>query len=304
MQTQSWGQTGWTVSRLAYGGWRLDGPEGHPLNDGGVVGVRAVLSAADAGYTVFDLADIYGGGESERIFGLALRARPGLRDQVRVVSKCSIRRSGDPGPTAPYRYDASADYIVRSVEGSLARMGISELDVLLLHRPDYLLDPDEVARAFEQLRQAGKVREFGVSNFRPGQWTALQRACSRPLVTHQVQISLAHRESLEDGVLDQCLAERITPMAWSPLARGELLLDEVPGAPNLRPVLNAVADELGVTPSIVALAWLLRHPAAVMPVVGTVQPDRIKALAAAPGCHLSRETWYRLLEAARGTRLP
>ncbi len=304
MQSQLFGQTGWTVSRLAYGGWRLDGPEGHPLNDGGVVGIRAVLSAADAGYTVFDLADIYGGGESERIFGLALRQRPGLRSHLRVVSKCSIRRSGDSGSAAPYRYDASAEYIIRSVEGSLTRMGISELDVLLLHRPDYLLQPDEVARAFDQLRQSGKVREFGVSNFRPSQVTALQRACSRPLVTHQVQISLVYREVLDDGILDQCLTDRITPMAWSPLARGDLLLGEIPGAPKLRSVLNAVATELGVPPAIVAVAWLLRHPASILPVVGSVQPDRIEALSTATACPMSHETWYRLLEATRGSRLP
>lgn len=304
MQSQLFGRTGWAVSRLAYGGWRLDGPEGHPLDDGGVVGIRAVLTAADAGYTIFDLADIYGGGESERIFGRALQERPGLRRQVRVVSKCSIRRSGDSGPTAPYRYDASAEYIIRSVEGSLTRMGLSELDVLLLHRPDYLLQPEEVARAFEHLRQSGKVWEFGVSNFRPSQVTALQRACSRPLVTHQVQISLAYREGLDDGILDQCLIEHLTPMAWSPLARGELLLDEVPGVPKLGPVLKSVAKEMGVTPAIVAIAWLLRHPASILPVVGTVRPERIVSLATALECSLNRETWYRLLEAARGSRLP
>jgi predicted oxidoreductase len=174
----------------------------------------------------------------------------------------------------------------------------------LLHRPDYLLQPDEVARAFEQLRQSGKVREFGVSNFRPSQVTALQRAFSRPLVTHQVQISLAYREVLDDGILDQCLSEKITPMAWSPLARGDLLLDEVPGAPKLRSVLNAVAAELCTLPAIVAVAWLLRHPASIMPVVGSVQPGRIEALSKATTCSMSRETWYRLLEAARGSRLP
>ncbi len=304
MQTQRFGSTDWKVSRLAYGCWRLAGSEGFPLNDDGAVGIRAVLAASDAGYTLFDLADIYGGGESELIFGRALRERPGLRDQLIVVSKCSIRRSGEPDADAPYRYDASADYIVSSVEGSLRRMGISHLDVLLLHRPDYLLDPAEVAGAFERLRKEGKVREFGVSNFRPAQAAALQNALGRPLVTHQFQLSLAHREALDDGSIEQCLTDRWTPMAWSPLARGHLFDIDSPPLAAVQTLLAALAAEQKVTPAAMAVAWLLRHPAGIIPVVGTVQPQRIQELAAAPTCTLSRENWYRLLVAARGSRLP
>lgn len=304
MKTQRLGTTQMVVSRLAYGGWRLNGAEGHPLNDGGVLGVRAVLAAADAGMTIFDLADIYGDGESERIFGKALQERKGLREQITLVSKCSIRRSGSPLSVDPYRYDASADYIRTSVDGSLRRMGVDALDVLLLHRPDYLLHPEEVASAFAQLRQEGKVHEFGISNFRPSQVAALQRAMDRPLVTHQVQISLLHRECLDDGTLDQCLVERMTPMAWSPLARGELVSDTDSAKPGFRSVLDREASDHGVSPAVMAVAWLLRHPAAILPVIGTIRPERIQALAQAPDVTLSRESWYRLLVAARGERLP
>ena len=304
MQTQRFGSTDWQVSRLAYGCWRLAGSEGFPLNDGGVVGIRAVLAAADAGYTLFDLADIYGGGDSELIFGRALKERPGLRDQLIVVSKCSIRRAGDTDAVATYRYDASADYIVSSVEGSLRRMGISHLDVLLLHRPDYLLDPAEVAEAFERLRKEGKVREFGVSNFRPAQASALQHALGRPLVTHQFQLSLAHREALDDGSIEQCFTERWTPMAWSPLARGHLFDVDNPPLAAIQTLLTVLAAEHQITPAAMAIAWLLRHPAGIVPVVGTVQPKRIPDLATALTVNLSRENWYRLLVAARGSRLP
>lgn len=304
MQTQRLGPTHWEVSRLAYGGWRLAGSEGHPLNDGGDSGTRAVLAAADAGYTLFDLADIYGDGESERIFGRALRERPGMRDEIRLVSKCSIRKAGNPSPHAPYRYDASADYIIESVEGSLKRMGVDCLDLLLLHRPDYLLDTAEVATAFDRLRQGGKVREFGVSNFRPSQLLPLQRALSRPLVTHQVQISLAHLDTLDDGTLDQCRSDGITPMAWSPLAQGSLVSPADTGLFPGSATLAAEATAYGCAISAIALAWLLRHPAGIVPVVGSTRPERIREMAQATAVTLSRESWYRLLTAARGSRLP
>jgi predicted oxidoreductase len=300
-------------SRLAYGCWRLAGPEGitapvDPLTNG----KRAVHAAADAGFTLFDLADIYGGGRCEEIFGAALKESPGLRDRIVVASKCGIRMAGPPPSGAPYRYDFRARYIVESVEGSLRRMGIDALDLLMLHRPDYLMDPAEVAGAFLQLRDAGKVREFGVSNFRPSQLTALQRACPLPLVVHQVEISLAQMAALEDGTLDQCLTERITPMAWSPLARG-LLASSEPfdlSQPDharherLREALDGLARIHATTRGVIALAWLLKHPAGIVPVIGTTTPERIREAAGAEAVPLDREEWYALLTAARGARLP
>jgi predicted oxidoreductase len=181
-----------------------------------------------------------------------------------------------------------------------------------LHRPDYLMEPAEVAAAFDRLHQSGKVREIGVSNFAPSQVVALQRACSRPLVVNQVEVSLARLTALEDGTLDQCLAEKITPMAWSPLAGGKL--GDRPG--RLLPsqeayrteAINRELDQLaaahGTSRIAVALAWLLRHPARIVPVIGSIDPARIKDATQADELQLSREEWYRLLTIARSSPLP
>jgi predicted oxidoreductase len=228
-----------------------------------------------------------------------------------VASKCGIRKSGDPSPDSPYRYDFSADYIVSSVEGSLKRMGIEHLDLLMLHRPDVLMDPHEVAGAFVRLKDAGKVREFGVSNFRPSQVSALQSALPIRLAVHQVEISLHQRAALENGTLDQCQASTMTPMAWSPLDKGRLGHgDPAPvGHPEadarlrLRRVLDALADATGYSRAALSIAWLLKVPG-VVPVVGSTQPERIRDLARAAEVSMDRDTWYRLLETAQGARLP
>ncbi len=301
-------------SRLAYGCWRVAGTwnPAEVTDASRAAGQRAITAAYEAGYTVFDNADIYCGGEAERILGETLRSVSGMREKVVVVTKCGIRFPGSPRPDSPQRYDFSASHILQSCEGSLRRLGIETIDVYLLHRPDYLADPEEVAEAFTSLKRAGKVRFFGVSNFRPTLVTALQVACPMPLVVHQVEISLAKLDAFTDGTLDQCLIEKLTPMAWSPLAGG--LLGS--GARQLLPaqqgykvervlgVLDALARERGVTREAVALAWLLKHPARIQPIVGTVQPDRIRQAAAADQLELSREDWYRLLLAARGEPLP
>ena len=292
------------VSRVGYGCWRLAGSEGVETPTEPAEGIRAVLAAADAGITLFDLADIYGGGRCEELFGAALRERPGLRNELVVAGKCGIRRAGAPPATSPYRYDSSAAHIVDSVEASLKRMGIATLDVLMLHRPDFLMEPDEVAGAFVRLRDSGKVREFGVSNFLPTQLSLLQQACPMPLVVHQVEISLAHSTALEDGILDQCLASRMTPLAWSPLARGALF--PTAGVPRgaLTDALIEAASARGVTPAAIALAWLLRHPAGIVPLIGSIRPSRIWEAVVATEVPMDREEWYRLLTAARGRRLP
>lgn len=312
MQTLRLGSSSLQVSRLACGGWRLAGTwdpaEVTPAAE--ARGRAAVHAAVAAGFTCFDLADIYCQGVCERIFGEALREAPGLRERLVIVSKCGIRRAGDPAG-APYRYDFSAEHIVASCEASLRRVGIETLDVYLLHRPDYLMDPAEVAGAFDRLRRAGKVREFGVSNFAPAQVAALQATLPFPLVANQVEFSLAQLTPLTDGTLDQCLERRLTPMAWSPLAGGRL----GDGAQRVLPAqehydtaavnfeLDAIAAARGVSRVQVALAWLLRHPAGVVPVVGSTDPARLREAAAADALELTREEWYRLLVAARGEPL-
>ncbi len=313
METVQIGRDGLRASRLAFGCWRIPGTwtPSEVTRDAEAAGRAAVLAAVEAGYTLFDHADIYCIGEAERIFGQVLRENPGLRDRIVIATKCGIRRADDPAG-APYRYDFSPAHIVRSCEDSLRRLGVETVDVYVLHRPDFLMDPAEVAGAFESLRTSGKVREFGVSNFASSQVTALQRACPMPLVVNQVEISLAHLSPFGDGTLDQCLAEGIVPMAWSPLAGGQLgdgprrLLASQQGyrTDAINAALDVMARERGVTRAAVALAWLLRHPARIVPIVGSTNPERIRDAARAEALTMSREDWYRLLAVARDQPLP
>lgn len=303
-----------SCSRLAYGCWRIAGTwnSAEVAADAHAGGRRAVLAAFEAGYTLFDHADIYCDGVAEEIFGQVLKEVPGMRQQVVIATKCGIRKPGEPKPDAPYRFDFSGDHIVASCEQSLRRLGVEIIDLYHLHRPDYLMDPQEVAAAFARLKQAGKVREFGVSNFRPSQLTALQKACPMRLIVNQVEISLANLSSFEDGTLDQCLAEQVTPMAWSPLAGGQL----ADGAKRLLPsqqayrikplvaALDVLAKDQGLSRTVLALAWLMKHPSGIVPIVGSTNPASLREAAKAAEVHLSREDWYRLLEAARGERLP
>lgn len=314
MQTITLGVSPLRSSRLAYGCWRVTGTwdPRQVTAEGWKAGKEAIRTAYEAGYTLFDNADIYCGGEAERLLGEVLRETPGMRERVLIATKCGIRPPNTPQPGLPQRYDFSAEHILRSVEGSLQRLGVETLDLLLLHRPDYLADPAEVAEAFSRLRQQGKVRCFGLSNCRPTLVTALQCACPMPLVVHQVEISLLQRSALTDGTLDQCLIERITPQAWSPLAGG-LLAD---GASRLLrwqqqyqthqvlEELDALARQYETTRSVIALAWLLKHPAGIMPIVGSTHPERIREAVRATEINLTRDEWYRLLVAAQGEPLP
>jgi predicted oxidoreductase len=296
------------VSRLAYGCWRIAQTDELART----TGRAALLAAIDAGYTFFDHADIYCRGRSEELFGRVLGEVAGLRDRVVIASKCGVCLADTPATGAPYRYDLSAEYIVESCEGSLRRLGIETIDLYQLHRADWLMNPAEVAAAFTRLRQQGKVREFGVSNFRVSTCIALQRFLSFPLVTNQVEISLANLAALEDGTLDHCLSERLTPLAWSPLGGG-LLAD---GARKLLPAqesyetshtasaLDRIAERRGVGRGTIALAWLARHPAKIVPVIGSTNPARIRDCARALEIVLTREEWYDLLQAALGSRLP
>lgn len=304
------------VSRMAYGCWRLAGtwdPAQVKASDQ-AAGRKAILAAFDAGFTLFDQADIYCHGETEKILGQVLKANRSLRKDIVIATKCGIRMPGEPTKDAPYRYDFSADYILRSCEQSLKRLGVGTIDLYQLHRPDYLMDPAEVASAFSRLKKAGKVREFGVSNFHPSQVGALQSACPMKLIVNQVEISLANLTRLEDGTLDQCLAERITPLAWSPLAGGILADGATKVLPSqesykkttvaVRSVLKRMARIHDTTSAAVALAWLLRHPAGIVPIVGSAGGENIREAAKATELSLSREEWYQLLLAARGERLP
>ena len=277
---------------------------------------EALDAALDAGVALFDHADIYSGGRSESLFGEILAQRPGLRDRIGLQSKCGIRFADDP-PGAPKRYDLSREHITASVEGSLRRLGTDHLDLLLLHRPDPLMEPDQVARAFDELRQSGKVGAFGVSNFSVAQVDRLATALDAPLVVNQIQLSLAHLGPVEAGVtvnmdapsggasglLDGLAARGVGVQAWAPLAGGALTkANPSPEHAALADAVGEVADAHGVARLAVVVAWVARLGA--RPVVGTTDPERIAACAQGVALTLPREDWYRLFEAARGHRVP
>jgi predicted oxidoreductase len=314
LPTIALGSSGLRVSRMAYGCWRIAGTW-EPANvtpEKEAAARQAVLTAYDCGYTFFDLADIYCHGVCERLFGQVLKANPSLRDQIVVATKCGIRFKGDPAAESPYRYDSSADHIVRCCEESLRRLGLATIDLFMLHRPDYLMAPEEVASAFTRLIEQGKVRAVGVSNFRPWQVTMLQKFCSMRLVVNQVEMHLMRLDPFEDGTLDQCMAEKMIPMAWSPLAGGRLV-DPNPidlHTPDhahrihVREVMDQVAREHNASRTAIALAWLLKHPSGIVPVIGSAKPERIREAVQALSISLSRDQWYRLTEVSYGQRLP
>ena len=299
------------ISPLAYGCWRIAGGwEARKVTaKARETGVKALLAAQESGYTLFDLADIYCEGVSEELMGLALKQSKALKKSAIIATKCGIRV---PESNEPFQYDLSADYIVQSCEKSLQRMGIDCIDIYQLHRPDWLMDPAEVAKAFAKLKKAGKVKHFGVSNFSPSQLACLQSALKDPLVANQFEASLMHLDAFENGTLDQCIERGITPLAWSPLAGGFLgngKTSVLPTQENYKPAkvrrrLDLMARDFGVSRGAVALAWLLRHPAGIVPIVGSTQPERIRELAAATELQLSREQWYALLTSALKEDLP
>ena len=255
----------------------------------------------DLGITTLDIAAIYGGGQAETLLGDALALNPPLREKVQIITKCGIGTWG----TSLYHYDSSKAHILWSVDQSLIKLRTDRIDVLLIHRPDPLMDADEVAEAYTELRQSGKVLHFGVSNFTSSQFELLASRLSLPLVTNEVEFSVLHLETYDDGTLDLCQRLRISPLAWSPLGGGRLFREESERAERLRLELQAVGIERGgASMDQVALAWILKHPARIIPILGTGTIDRVKSAARAEAIELSREQYFRIWTASTGTRLP
>ena len=271
-------------------------------------GKRALHAAVENGYTLFDHADIYGGGECESLFGEFLRESPSTRDDIAIATKCAIRLPGDPGPESPARYDFRRDYIVKCAEGSLSRLGVEQVELFLLHRPDHLMDADEVASAFDDLHASGKVASFGVSNFSATQVDLLRSRVAVPLIVNQIEINIHNINSLTDGTLDQCQLLGITPQAWCPIAGvaypawGNTFTKD--DERRIRAELARQAQRYDVEDWQLALAWLLKHPASISPIIGSTTPSRIGAAPKALNIDYSREDWYRLLEARNGQRVP
>jgi predicted oxidoreductase len=313
MQTIQLGKGHLQSSPLAYGCWRIAGTQDPTLlsPEKEAAGRAAILAAYEAGFTLFDLADTYCDGACERLFGQVLRNTAGMRQQIIVATKCGLRMKGIPHPDSPYRYDLSASHIVRSCEDSLQRLHLDTIDLYLLHRPDPLCHPQEIAAALTRLKSEGKIREFGLCHFKPFQLQALQQSCPVPFTVLQLEASLAHLSPFHDGTLAQCLAHDLCPQACSPLGGGRLA-DSSPidlhsadhaHRIHLRELLDIVARERGVSRQVIAIAWLLKHPARIQPIIGTTQPDRIRDAVQATTFELTRDEWYRLYEAALGHRL-
>lgn len=286
-----------TFSRLIMGYWRLMEWQLSPA---------ALLDLMkyhlDLGVTTLDHADIYGGYQCEEAFGKALRLEPSLRERMEIVSKCGIALTARP-EHALNHYNTGKAHIVASAEASLQKLGTDHLDLLLIHRPDPLMDADEVADAFITLRQAGKIKHAGVSNFTPRQSELLQSRLPFPLVTNQLEISPLNQSTTLDGTLDQCQQLRIKPMAWSCLGGGRLFNGQE-YAP-LRAELEQIRHEVGAQHiEQLVYAWVMMLPSQPLPLIGSGKRERIAAAVAAESIVLTRQQWFRIRKAALGYDVP
>jgi predicted oxidoreductase len=278
-----------SLSRLAVGVWRW-----HTLQPNQIE--ELIDTSLAAGLSTFDHADIYGNYSCEEIFGAVLKAKPGLRNQIEIVTKCGIKLLSDKRPNHKVKhYDTSKDHIIWSAENSLKMLGTDRIDLLLLHRPDPLLNPIEVVDAFATLKKQGKVLHFGVSNFTPAQFEMLQSFLSFPLVTNQIELSLFNSNSFFDGTTDTLMKHQASPMAWSPLGGGKHFENEM--AMNS---LNVLASEYGCSITQLLLAWLLIHPSAVLPILGTTQAARLTEGAKSVDIALNKQHWFEMLKIVRG----
>jgi predicted oxidoreductase len=282
------------LSRIVAGTWRM-------LDWGwdAATCLRWIEQCVELGVTSFDHADIYGDYRAEALFGEALAMAPGLRERLQIVGKFGIRLVSPARPAHRVKsYDSSRAHLFASVDASLRALRTDRLELLLLHRPDLLVDPDDLADALRTLVAAGKVLHFGVSNHSPSQLELLRRR--HPVVVHQLEFSALQMRALADGTLDQCLDLHIRPMAWSPLGGGRLMTGHDAQAQRVRSTLEAIGREHGVAPATVAYAWLLRHPAGVLPVAGTRRIEALAEAVSATALRLPAEDWYRVWQASIG----
>ncbi|MES5099147.1 aldo/keto reductase [Agrobacterium sp. BA1120] len=286
-----------SVSRIVYGMWRIGDD-----TDTSAKHVQAKIEACLAqGITTLDQADIYGGYTAEAILGEAFKASPSLRDKVEIVTKCGIvAPAGRHSAARVKHYDTTVDHINASVDASLRDMATDHIDLLLIHRPDPMMDPDETGAALDELVASGKVRSVGVSNFRPWDFSLLQTHMENELVTNQVELSLAETSPFTNGDLAYLQERNLAVMAWSPLGGGALMT--AGGA--LADAMGKIAQDQGVDSAAVAVAWLLRHPAKILPVLGTNNLQRIATISQASKVVMDRQTWFELYTLAKGHEVP
>lgn len=263
-----------------------------------------IKKCLEAGITTFDHADIYGGYTTEEEFGNAIRKEPSLRNRMQIITKCGIKMMADARPEHRIKsYDTSASHIIRSAEQSLKNLATDYIDILLIHRPDPLMNPDEIAEAFTSLKQQGKALHFGVSNFEVSQ-TAMLHSCFT-VEFNQLEISVSKLDSFHNGQLDQCIETCIRPMAWAPLGGG-LLMSESSDEKNQR--IHDTASKIAASHQCsidqVLLSFLFIHPSGIMPVLGTTKAERLAAGINAAGINISRDEWFMLWEASMGREVP
>ena len=265
--------------------------------------LRWIEQCLDRGVTTFDHADIYGGYTVEALFGEALALAPYLRERMQIVSKCGIKLVHPNRPAHRIKsYDTSAAHLIASVDNSLRALKTDRLDLLLIHRPDPLLNPAELGGAVAKLKAAGKIRDFGVSNFTMSQFAMLNQWV--PLATNQIELHPLHRAPLHDGTLDQLMALDLRPMVWSPLAGGRLFTGDAPDALRVRAVLQDIAAQHGVSAATIAYAWLLRHPSQPSPIVGSRRIEALDEALAACELTLDAEHWHAIWSAGEGAEVP
>ncbi|WP_026688808.1 aldo/keto reductase [Alteribacter aurantiacus] len=290
-----------SFSRIVHGAWRLN--DWNYTTDQTIELIEHCISK---GITTFDHADIYGSYTCEALFGRALEAKPELREKMELVTKCGIVLESPNRPAhKSHHYNTSKEHILLSVDNSLRDLKTDYIDTLLIHRPDPMMNPEDVAEAFSELKASGKVRSFGVSNFKRHQLNMLQSYLDDALVTNQVEVSAYELENIQDGTLDLCMEKRMPVMAWSPLAGGAIFSSNDEKAVRLRDTLTTVAEELGTEDlSEVLYAWLLNHPAKIMPIVGSGKTARIDSAVRALEHKLTLDQWFAILHSSMGHDVP
>jgi len=285
-----------TLSRIVAGIMRIQS-----IADNNQNVLSFIEQAYDLGIDSFDSADIYGNYECEKIFGNALALKPFLRNKIKIVSKCGIMLLSDKFPDRKVKYyDYSYEHIVGSVNKTLKDLRTNYIDLLLLHRPSPFFNPEEVARAFTELMESGKVLNFGVSNFLRSDIELLESYTNEKIITNQVEISVACTEHFDNGNINYLMQKRIKPMAWSPLGGGSIAKPETVRDLTIHDELVKIAAENNASPEMVALAWLLNHPAQIIPIVGTTKTERLKEAVDSLEIKLTTEQWFRIYQAARG----
>lgn len=287
------------LSNIVLGLWRLEDLDGEQITD-------VVNYAVDQGIDTVDQADIYGGYKSQAFFGRALKADNSLREKIKIVTKAGIILPGSEFSKSGIGfYNTSDEHITKSVDQSLFDMGINTIDLLLIHRPDLLSKPRSIDATFKKLKKQGKVLNFGVSNYTPAQFDALQSQMETKLITNQIELSVLNVNALYDGTLDSCIKHQITPMIWSPLGGGALFAESNEKIMSLTKVLSEIGKEHGGAGiDQIALAWIMKHPSKPKVIVGTFKKERIKAAVEASRISLTQEQWYRILIEAQGYPMP